>query len=179
MLGLVGRPRELSGDALASSFAGAATGLSRLIGLINGNPQAIAELKAILSGKGGVDQAAIDQAAQDVARSRASRALSGSAAAPQQAQFHINRLGGAANLAEWRAILSGEVAAYLPGAASTIYLSPEWPPCPPAEADVREAHVAQLAPLLRKPWHHDQVHRIRSRSRARHDIHVPRWLLGW
>src|SRR5215211_2461299 len=67
--------------------------------------------------------------------------------APPQPAFALNpallaalaasgeRLGGAANLAEWRAILSAEVAAYLPGAVCTIYLSPEWPPFQPTAAD--------------------------------------------
>lgn len=41
-----------SGGELADAYAGAATGLARLFGLINGDPKAVAELKAIISGGG-------------------------------------------------------------------------------------------------------------------------------
>lgn len=50
------------GDRLASAFSGAATGLGRVIGLINGNPQAIAQLNAILgSGPTDVGQVQIER----------------------------------------------------------------------------------------------------------------------
>jgi len=85
------------GDRLASAFTGAATGLSRLVGLINQNPQAIAELKAILGGKGSVGEADLTQATREVAASKARDQLGGSRGQPivqqrlGQEGFHLAR----------------------------------------------------------------------------------------
>lgn len=66
-----------AGDTLATTFSGAATGLSRLVGLINQNPQAIAELKAILGGRGAVGESDIADATRQVASARARDQLGG------------------------------------------------------------------------------------------------------
>lgn len=84
-----------AGGGLASAFEAPARGLGRLIGLINGNPQAVAELRALLSGRGGVESGDIERAADELARARASRALSGDVNNPQVRQLNIRRLGGA------------------------------------------------------------------------------------
>jgi hypothetical protein len=55
-----------AGDNLATAFAGAATGLTRLVGVINGNPEAFAKIKALLEGRSGVSQADIDKQAQNL-----------------------------------------------------------------------------------------------------------------
>src|SRR5262249_7214324 len=56
------------GDQLATSFGGVANGLARIIGLINSNPQAIAELKSLpfFGGSGITSQADIETAARGV-----------------------------------------------------------------------------------------------------------------
>ncbi len=59
--------RTTTGGGAADFFAGSATGLARLIGLINQNPKALAELRAILSGRGAVTEADLNAATQDVA----------------------------------------------------------------------------------------------------------------
>lgn len=63
-----------AGSGIADAFSEAATGLSRLLGLVNGNPEALAQLRALMSG-GTVDQAGIDQAASDIAATRARGSL--------------------------------------------------------------------------------------------------------
>lgn len=60
-----------AGDQLASAFSGAATGLARLLGLVNSNPEAIAQIRAIVGGTGVVTQQGIDQATQEVSRREA------------------------------------------------------------------------------------------------------------
>lgn len=84
-----------AGSGLANAFEAPARGLGRLIGLINQNPQAVAELKALLGRTGPVDTSDIEQAADDLARARASRLLSGDPNQPQQRQLNTRRLGGA------------------------------------------------------------------------------------
>jgi hypothetical protein len=93
--------RIKGGDSLATTFAGTATGLSRIVGLINGNPQAIAELKAILGRTGEVTQTNIDDAARRVALAKTNEQLGGTApgsqqritgiAAPQNEGIHLVR----------------------------------------------------------------------------------------
>ena len=80
-----------AGQGLANAFEGAATGLGRIIGLVNNNPKALAELRAIFGGKRTIDQGDINQAAQDIAQSQARAALTGTIGATR-AQ---DRLGGA------------------------------------------------------------------------------------
>mgnify|MGYP007071594833 FL=1 len=58
--------KNTAGAALADAFTPAADGLARIVGLINGNPEAIAQLQALLSGKP-VTAEGIQQAAQQVA----------------------------------------------------------------------------------------------------------------
>jgi len=82
-----------AGDQLATTFSGAATGLARLLGLINQNPQAIAELRA-LRGGGVVDQGAIADATRQIAGSRAAEQLGG----PRGQTFAAQRIGGVENL---------------------------------------------------------------------------------
>lgn len=55
-----------AGDGLATAFAGTATGLSRVIGIINGNPAAIAQLLALraLGGSGSVGPEDVEREAQ-------------------------------------------------------------------------------------------------------------------
>lgn len=65
------------GGGLADAFTPAATGLERLIGLINRNPEAIAELKALLSGKGAVTGEDLARTAETVARNQAEASLGG------------------------------------------------------------------------------------------------------
>lgn len=59
-----------AGGQLATAFSSAATGLARLLGVINQNPQAIAELRAIFSGKQQIDDADIQRATADIARNQ-------------------------------------------------------------------------------------------------------------
>jgi hypothetical protein len=90
-----------AGDQLATAFSGAATGLARLLGLINQNPQAIAELKAVLGRKGEVTQADLGDAARRVAIARTNEQLPTAApgsqqritgvAAPENEQLHLAR----------------------------------------------------------------------------------------
>jgi hypothetical protein len=63
------------GTALADIFEAPTQGLTRLIGLINQNPEAIAELKALLSGKGSIDQGDIDAAARELEEKQARSTL--------------------------------------------------------------------------------------------------------
>jgi hypothetical protein len=63
------------GDGLASGFSRAATGLSRLIGLINENPKAIAEVKALFTGQGTIAPTQIEDANRKLATSRAADQL--------------------------------------------------------------------------------------------------------
>lgn len=78
----LGDLKTSAGDGLAGGFSRAATGLSRLLGVVNGNPQAIAELKALFSGQGTISQQDIDQAARGVAETRARQQLGGARGAP-------------------------------------------------------------------------------------------------
>jgi hypothetical protein len=79
-----------AGDQLATAFSRSATGLARLLGVINQNPQAIAELKALLSGRGVVTQADLDAATRGVAAQQSRDLLGGSRGAPEVSR----RLGG-------------------------------------------------------------------------------------
>lgn len=87
----LGDLQNTAGGNLADMFAGAATGLSRLVGVINGNPQAIAELKAIFSGKSTITQQDVSAAARQVAASQARNQLGGERGRATLTQ----RLGGA------------------------------------------------------------------------------------
>lgn len=84
------------GSGLADFFARSAEGLSRVVGLINGNPKAIAELKALLSGKGTIDQSDIDVAARNLAERAARDELGGE----RGRGLLTERLGGAEQYAE-------------------------------------------------------------------------------
>jgi hypothetical protein len=66
-----------AGDRLATAFTGAATGLTRVLGLINQNPQAIAELKALLGGRGEVTGADLTDVTRNLASARAKNQLGG------------------------------------------------------------------------------------------------------
>ena len=85
-----------TGGRLADFFERSATGLSRIIGLINGNPKALAELKATFTLKGGIDQSDIDIAARNLAERAARDELGGE----RGRQVVMGRLGGAENYAE-------------------------------------------------------------------------------
>lgn len=63
------------GQGAAPAVETLSTGVARLLGLINENPQAIAELQAVLGGRGTVTQADVDQAAKGVAQGRTERQL--------------------------------------------------------------------------------------------------------
>lgn len=63
------------GGALADALDESATGLGRLIGLINNNPEALAQLRAVLSGRSSIDQGDIAQATQDIQRNQARDSL--------------------------------------------------------------------------------------------------------
>lgn len=58
--------KNTAGAALADAFTPAADGLARIVGLINGNPEAIAQLQALLTGKP-VTAETIQAAAEQVA----------------------------------------------------------------------------------------------------------------
>lgn len=58
------------GDGLATAFSRAGEGLARFIGLINDNPEAIAQLRAVFNG-GVVTTEGLNQATQEVARREA------------------------------------------------------------------------------------------------------------
>jgi hypothetical protein len=60
------RTRLNAGGQLADAFARQATGLARLFGVINDNPQALAELNALREGRTGVTEADFDKAAQTI-----------------------------------------------------------------------------------------------------------------
>lgn len=49
------------GGGLAGAFERAATGLGRVIGIVNGNPEAMAKLNALLAGRGAISEAEIEQ----------------------------------------------------------------------------------------------------------------------
>lgn len=87
-----------AGDNLASAFGGAATGLARLLGLINQNPKAIAEMRALFSGRGTIDTTDIDRATRDVASSRAAEVTGGQ----RGGSFVAERLGGTEELVTLR-----------------------------------------------------------------------------
>lgn len=92
-----------AGDALASAFSASATGLARLIGLVNNNPDAIAELKAVaisqLTGRPAVTtDADRTQARRSAAEESATSALG---QGPLGVGAQIVRAGG---LAEYRAL---------------------------------------------------------------------------
>ncbi len=70
-----------AGDKLATSFSGMATGLARVVGVINKNPQAIAELKALLTGKGEVTEADVTAVKTTQAENAARNVLFGTKAA--------------------------------------------------------------------------------------------------
>lgn len=53
-----------AGGQLADAFARSADGLGRLVGVINGNPEAFAKLSALFNGKSSINQSDIDQASQ-------------------------------------------------------------------------------------------------------------------
>jgi hypothetical protein len=63
------------GAGLADAFTGAATGLERLLGAINGNPEAVAQLRAILGGRSTVTEEEIGQASEDVSRQKSRELL--------------------------------------------------------------------------------------------------------
>lgn len=104
--------RLRSGEGIANAFSGAATGLSRLLGVINQNPQAIAELKALLSGRRVVTEEDIGRETQNVAQDRARELLGGNRGATTVAR----RLGGGEEFGQvaaqlTRLIASGDDAA--------------------------------------------------------------------
>lgn len=63
------------GERAAPSVERFNTAMARLLGLLNDNPKALAELKAVFSGKGTIDQSDIDKATRDVATSDVNRQL--------------------------------------------------------------------------------------------------------
>lgn len=87
-----------SGNNLANFFERSATGLSRLIGLVNKNPQALAELKKfrIFGGDGGgtVNQADLDAAARQLAQEQAGAQLDPTRGQRGPPTAIIDRIGG-------------------------------------------------------------------------------------
>jgi hypothetical protein len=77
------------GNELATSFSGAASGLARLIGLINQNPQAIAELKNL---RGGV---ITDQDVEDVRKGQRATKINESITGASNAGAEVDPLSGA------------------------------------------------------------------------------------
>lgn len=63
------------GQGLADAFEQPTRGLTRLLGLINQNPQAWAELKALLGGRGQITSADVDAVARDMAEKQARSTL--------------------------------------------------------------------------------------------------------
>jgi len=79
--------RLKGGDALASAFGGAAEGMARLVGVINGNPEAIAKLGSLLggvpviTGPGGTEERIKSLQAQADAQSQLRNGIGGGVAA--------------------------------------------------------------------------------------------------
>lgn len=65
------------GDKLAGAFSGAATGLSRLIGVINGNPEALAKLVALTQGRDTISSTDVSSASAFLAQRSAQSQLGG------------------------------------------------------------------------------------------------------
>lgn len=93
-----------TGDKLATSLSNAATGLSRLIRAYRDDPQAIAEINALLQGKRTVDTADLEKAQQKAIANRVNTALGiGSDIEGATVRFAIEaQVGGADELNEVR-----------------------------------------------------------------------------
>jgi hypothetical protein len=98
------------GDQLATAFSGAATGLSRLLGVINDNPQAIAELKAIRFGGDGVVSESDLKEAERIAARRQANSLTATTS-EQLTGVNIASAEDTANMARARDLLTDFIAA--------------------------------------------------------------------
>jgi hypothetical protein len=89
-----------AGGGLADGFSRAATGLDRLLGLINGNPKALAELKALpmFGGNGVAVVGDAEQAAADAARRAAGALASEQLGGTRGGRLMAEKIGGLENL---------------------------------------------------------------------------------